>query len=124
AFDRDRPDILQLITKTNESFPSGHATATALFYGFIGLLIVLISKRRWKKIAVICITLLWILFIMFTRIYLGVHFRSEVVAGASFVLGSAIISLAVYIHVRQSSIAFREKLKLNDESSLLKQRSR
>ncbi|HLR09376.1 MAG TPA: phosphatase PAP2 family protein [Bacillota bacterium] len=124
AFDRDRPDILQLITKTNESFPSGHATATALFYGFIGLLIVLISKRRWKKIAVICITLLWILFIMLTRIYLGVHFPTDVVAGASFGLASALISLAVYIHVRHSLIAFLEKLKLNDESSLLKQRSR
>src|SRR5699024_5323572 len=116
--------ILQLITKTNESFPSGHATATALFYGFIGLLIVLVSKRRWKKIAVICITLLGILYIMLTRFYLGVHFPTDVVAGASFGLASALISLAVYIHVRHSLIEFHEKLKLNDESSLMKQRSR
>src|SRR5699024_12757068 len=55
---------------------------------------------------------------------LPIYFPTDVVAGASFGLASALISLAVYIHVRHSLIAFLEKLKLNDESSLLKQRSR
>lgn len=48
-FDRDRPAFLQLIEKTNESFPSGHATATTIFYGFIGLVLILTAVQIWKK---------------------------------------------------------------------------
>lgn len=37
VFDRTRPDMMQLIEKSTESFPSGHATATTIFYGLLGI---------------------------------------------------------------------------------------
>src|SRR5699024_1701282 len=49
AIDRDRPDILQLVVKTNESFPSGHSVGTTIFFGLIALVAVLSSIRVWKK---------------------------------------------------------------------------
>src|SRR5699024_2145863 len=49
AINRDRPEILQLITKTHESFPSGHSVGTTIFFGLIALVAVLASIKAWKK---------------------------------------------------------------------------
>src|SRR5699024_8515887 len=80
-FDRDRPMFLQLIEKSNESFPSGHATATTIFYGFIGVVLILAVNQLWKKVMIGFVMMAWIGFILFTRIYLGVHFPTDVLAG-------------------------------------------
>ncbi|HLR51514.1 MAG TPA: phosphatase PAP2 family protein, partial [Candidatus Avamphibacillus sp.] len=74
VFNRTRPDFLQLVEKTSESFPSGHATATTIFYGLLGLALILLTTKVWKKIVIGFITLTLIGFILITRIYLGVHF--------------------------------------------------
>lgn len=115
-FDRDRPEFLQLVKKTNESFPSGHATATTIFYGFIGLILVLSLAQIWKKLIVGFITLTLIGFILFTRVYLGVHFPTDVVGG--FLYGGAVVSfsLAVYLAVQDSLRDLLRKLKLSDQS--------
>src|SRR5690625_7531237 len=77
-FDRERPQFMQLVERSTESFPSGHATATTIFYGLIGLVIVLAATKAWKKFVAGFISLAWIVFILVTRVYLGVHFpRSE-----------------------------------------------
>lgn len=122
-FDRDRPEFLQLIKKTNESFPSGHATATTIFYGFIGLILVLSLAQIWKKVIVGLITLTLIGFILFTRIYLGAHYPTDVVGG--FLYGGAVVclSLGVYLTVQDPLHNLLRKLKLNDQSEPL-ERSR
>ncbi|HLR41377.1 MAG TPA: phosphatase PAP2 family protein, partial [Virgibacillus sp.] len=71
-FDRERPQFLQLVERSTESFPSGHATATTIFYGLIGLVIVLAATKAWKKFVAGFITLAWIVSILVTRVYLGV----------------------------------------------------
>lgn len=119
AFDRERPQFLQLIEKTNESFPSGHATATTIFYGLIGLVLVLTLTGAWKKVIVGFITLAWIIFILVTRIYLGVHFPTDVIAGFLYGMAAVFISIGVYLPARKPLHELLRKMKLKDQSQLL-----
>lgn len=95
---RPRPEGYRLIDESGYSFPSGHSMVSMAFYG---LLIYLIWKKvENKKIKYIACTLLGILIptIGFSRIYLGVHYASDVVAG--FVI--AIAYLVVFTTVTKS----------------------
>jgi len=82
---RPRPNILRLIPETGYSFPSAHAMVSMGFYGF---LIYLIYKKVNNKIiryfSMILLSLL-ILFIGISRIYLGVHYATDVIGG--FIIG-------------------------------------
>lgn len=83
-FLRPRPDELRLIEETGYSFPSGHAMASTAFYG---LLIYIVHEKVENKILrnTICIMLgLLILLISISRIYVGVHYTSDVIAGTCF----------------------------------------
>lgn len=83
-FVRPRPDILRLIEETGYSFPSGHAMASTAFYG---LLIYIAYKKIENKKArnTICVMLtILILMINISRIYVGVHYASDVLAGMCF----------------------------------------
>ena len=80
-FNRPRPEIPLLYEAKGLSFPSGHALMSVTFYG---LLIYIVFKtyreKDWKWI-VISLLLLLILIIGFTRIYLRVHYTTDVIAG-------------------------------------------
>jgi membrane-associated phospholipid phosphatase len=80
-FNRPRPDIPLLYEAKGLSFPSGHALMSVTFYG---LLIYIVFKtyrdKDWKWI-IISLLILLILIIGFTRIYLRVHYTSDVIAG-------------------------------------------
>ena len=78
---RPRPTEYRLINESGYSFPSGHSMASMAFYGF---LIYLIYKNiKNKKIKYIAISMLSILIVAIgiSRIYLGVHYTSDVIAG-------------------------------------------
>ncbi|WP_160035811.1 phosphatase PAP2 family protein [Paenibacillus sp. An7] len=84
---RERPDLDFLISVSGYSFPSGHAMVAAGFYGPL-LLIAIYSKKQKKGdpalLAMIGISA--ILLLGFSRIYLGVHYPSDVLTG--FISGS------------------------------------
>lgn len=90
-FLRPRPNELRLIEETGYSFPSGHAMASTAFYG---LLIYIVHEKIKNKILrnTICIMLgLLILLISISRIYVGVHYTSDVIAGTCFSIAYLIL---------------------------------
>lgn len=79
---RNRPDILRLMVENTYSFPSGHTFITTLLYGSI---LVLLNKYYKKSYVLWTIYGILVMLIMFTRIYLGVHYFSDTLGG--FFLG-------------------------------------
>lgn len=79
---RNRPDILRLMIENTYSFPSGHTFITILLYGSI---LVLLNKYYKKSYVLWTIYGILVMLIMFTRIYLGVHYFSDTLGG--FFLG-------------------------------------
>ena len=89
-FMRARPDINPLIVEVGYSFPSGHSMVAMGFYGYLIYLTWDITKHHSKtflKVAMTVILTCIIILIGLSRIYLGVHFASDVIAG--FVLSIA-----------------------------------
>jgi len=78
---RPRPTGFRLIDETGYSFPSGHSMVSMAFYGFIIYLIYIYVKSKPLKVTLITILSLMIFLIGISRIYLGVHYASDVVQG-------------------------------------------
>jgi membrane-associated phospholipid phosphatase len=92
AFHRARPVFDQpLLTLATYSFPSGHVAGSTIFYG-LGVLWVFARTRRplWRMLAVAA-ALLLIAMVAFSRMYLGVHYLSDV--GAAFAEGVAWLAI-------------------------------
>lgn len=91
---RARPDMgFSLILRNGYAFPSGHAMISLIFYGMIGYDFLRIVKRRWLKAFFSILTIIIIFLIGFSRIYLGVHWVSDVLAG--WALGAAVLILLI-----------------------------
>lgn len=78
---RPRPVGYRLIEESGYSFPSGHSMVSAAFYGFLIYLVYKNIKNKYVKYIIITILSLLVLCIGISRIYLGVHYASDVLAG-------------------------------------------
>ena len=78
---RPRPEGYRLIEETGFSFPSGHSMVNTAFYGLLIYLIIKNVKNKKLKYALSILISILILAIGFSRIYLGVHYTSDVLAG-------------------------------------------
>lgn len=102
AFHRLRPDPFFGTRPTTYSFPSGHALISLCFYGLIAGMLSLRLQKAWQRVAVWTVAVLLVVLIGFSRIYLGVHWPSDVLAGyaAAFIWMGAIRHLAARLEKR------------------------
>ena len=80
-FERSRPDLLRVVEEAGYSFPSGHAMISLCFYGMIAFLLARhVTSWRWRLIIIVSAVVL-VAIIGISRVYLGVHYPTDVVAG-------------------------------------------
>lgn len=92
AFHRPRPEMA-VYTEHSFSFPSGHATVAVAFYGFGGYLLMRFCQSWQGKVNILFTTILIIIAIGFSRVYLGVHYISDVWSG--YLVGAMWLIVAV-----------------------------
>ena len=90
---RPRPTEFRIVEETGYSFPSGHSMVSMAFYGYLIYLIYRYIKNNYVKWTLITILSILICLIGISRIYLGVHYTSDVLGG--FLL--SISYLVIYI---------------------------
>lgn len=90
---RQRPPMA-MIQETSSSFPSAHAVISVAFYGFVAYLIFRNAKSASAKILIFAVAFVLITLLGFSRLYLGVHYLSDVIAG--YLFGLAWFGLGFY----------------------------
>lgn len=101
-FARSRPTEINLIVEKGYSFPSGHSMLSLAYYGFFVYLILNSNIKRKNKILAIISLALLIFFIGLSRIYLGVHYASDVLAG--FAISAAYLILYIQFFYNKKTI--------------------
>jgi undecaprenyl-diphosphatase len=82
VFHRDRPTVFEWqTTAVSSSFPSGHAMSATVCYGTVAYLVIRLQKHRWSRVLTGVAAVILILLVCATRLYLGVHYPSDVIAG-------------------------------------------
>lgn len=99
-FSRERPNIYRLIEISGYSFPSGHTTSATTMYLTLAIILLSIMKKL-NKYFVFSIAVLGIVIIGSSRIYLGVHYPTDVMAGIC--LGISIVSTVYCLYYSNSS---------------------
>jgi undecaprenyl-diphosphatase len=106
AFHRVRPDPFFGAKPTTYSFPSGHALISLCFYGLIAGMLSFQLEKRWQRVATWGAASLIVGLIGLSRIYLGVHWPSDVLAGyaAAVIWMGAVRALARKIEARTRTV--------------------
>nr|WP_255426667.1 phosphatase PAP2 family protein [Pseudonocardia sp. C8] len=103
--DRARPPAdLQVLAEANESLPSGHATMAAAAWTAL-VLVFWPSLTRRVRVLLTAFAVLWVGAVGFTRVYLGVHWLSDVLAGWALGAGLAFAGVTVLAARRHRATA-------------------
>ena len=93
--DRPRPQVPHLDTAPpTSSFPSGHTAAAVCFYGSIAAIIIWHSRHRWITVSAVLLCAAIPLTIASSRVYRGMHYPTDVLAGA--LLGAIWLSIVIF----------------------------
>lgn len=95
AIDRARPTIEHMVVVKTLSYPSGHAMSAMAFYGFLIYLLFMIKMNKWVRIFFTILFTVLIFLIGLSRIYLGVHFPSDVLGG--FIAGLIWVAFCIVL---------------------------
>ena len=115
--DRPRPSEPQLDTAPpTSSFPSGHTAAAVCFYGSIAAIILWHSRHRWITVAAVVICAAVPLLIAGSRVYRGMHYPTDVLAG---VLLGAIWLTVVVFYVRTHDAGRRRHAAVDADRRLV-----
>jgi membrane-associated phospholipid phosphatase len=111
VFQRARPVPDEpLLTLTTYSFPSGHTAGSTLFYGLLAAYIVSRTRSPSLRAAAIASWIFLVSLVAFSRVYLEVHYFSDVLAAMAWSLGWLALCLAVVHALRGHSASARDGL--------------
>lgn len=107
AFGRPRPEVVPHLREVMTlSFPSGHAMTTAVIYLTLGALLMRVAERRVTRLYIMSIAMLATFLVGASRVYLGVHYPTDVLAG--WLMG---LSWALFCWVAERTLDRRAGLK-------------
>ena len=98
--DRPRPRAEHLVEASSLSFPSGHAMSSIAFFGFLIYLVWRLISTPWIRWILTFFLTALILLIGFSRVYLGVHYPSDILAGYAAGGACLAIFITVFTYVR------------------------
>jgi undecaprenyl-diphosphatase len=102
-FERARPDLVPHVIEVHSlSFPSGHSTLSAVTYLAIGALLARIEPRLWLKAYLLGTAMVLVILIGLSRIYLGVHWPTDVLAGWALGAAWAMLCWLVAFHLQRT----------------------
>jgi undecaprenyl-diphosphatase len=105
-FDRPRPEpFFGLASPITHSFPSGHAMVSCCFFGVLAVILAAREPSRARRISIFAAAAILVALMGFSRVYLGFHYPTDVLAGYA----AAVVWLAV---VRAVLMAFKRKVLL------------
>jgi membrane-associated phospholipid phosphatase len=113
---RNRPDVPRLDgSPVGSSFPSGH-TAAAAAYAAIAVVVFVHTRKRWARVVVVVLSALVPAIVALSRMYRGMHFLSDIVAG--IILGGAAVVLTAVVLARspEGTAIFHPNAEVADPS--------
>ncbi len=99
AINRPRPTpdlVIVYIAEMGNSFPSGHAFFAVVVLGLLAYLVVTHQSRRGLRVLILSVFLILILWIGASRVYLGVHWASDVIGG--YIVGSLFLVAETWLY--------------------------
>ena len=110
AFQRARPEYA-IYLENSYSFPSGHAAIAVAIYGFIGYLLIR-SVTEWPhKVNIFVVTIAVVLLIGFSRVYLGVHYISDIWCG--YLVGAIWLIIGITLSEWLKTITSSQRVRLS-----------
>ena len=110
-FDRPRPQLFEWGTHAvTSSFPSGHAMSATIVYSTVAYLAARLYERVWPRWVTMVLALTIIALICASRMYLGVHYPSDVLAGATIGLGWAAFCMATLEAIQRFSLRSKPEI--------------
>jgi undecaprenyl-diphosphatase len=116
TFDRPRPQVFEWGAQVlTSSFPSGHAMTATITYGTVAYLAARLQRRRLARWITLLAAGLMIFLICVSRLYLGVHYPTDVVAGALMGLAWTAFCMAVLEGIQVFGKRFRPEILEHEE---------
>jgi undecaprenyl-diphosphatase len=117
AFARPRPTVVPHLTQaSSSSFPSGHAMLSAIVYLTLGALLAQLTERRRLKLYVVGVSLALTFLVGLTRVFLGVHYLTDVLGGWMAGLAWALCTALLARRAKQRSPALQEEVRKGAEA--------
>lgn len=102
GFDRPRPELVPHETRIyTRSFPSGHSSMSSLVYLTLGALMARAERHRRTKVFLLAVPVILLLIVGMSRVYLGVHWPTDVLAGWAFGVSWAAAAWLVFRYLER-----------------------